>query len=73
MPKIKVVLEIELNEETMKENNVTPTEVFEDLQVVSDDTVDGYLVTRYGDTGDITGCFYLDGVTIVEQTLIGDK
>lgn len=59
--KIRIVLDIPLKEERLKEKNIPAEALSKDILVDSDDVIDGVIVFRNNNLGDTTSEFYLDG------------
>lgn len=57
---IELKLKINVDEVFLKQNGFSIEDLKNDLQVVNDDVVDGFVITRKGKLGDITMDFYLD-------------
>lgn len=57
---IELKLKISVDEAFLKQNGFSIEDLKNDLQVVNDDVVDGFVITRKGKLGEITHDFYLN-------------
>lgn len=57
---IELNLKISVDEKSLKEQGISLDDLKRDLQVIQDDVVDGFVITRKGKLGDVTTDFYLD-------------
>lgn len=67
--KIRVVVELALNEEKLKEENVSAEEFSKEINLAEDDVIDGVIITRNFKLGDIASEFYIDGANSRIQSI----
>lgn len=68
MDKIKLELTLLIDKQ-----DKTIEDVFNDIKIIPDDVVDGFLITRRGRLGDVTEDFYIQDVEVESMEVEGDE
>ena len=70
MAKVRLTIELEINEEACVEYGVTPSDIVEELDLYSSDVIDGYEIYADHPDLDISSDFVLGDAHIVSKELV---
>ena len=71
--KVRMVVEFELDEETIKEKGITAEEVVEAIQFHNHDTIDGFEIFPQVDGCDLCSDFFLSNPSLISKELVEDE
>ena len=70
MAKVRLTIELEIDEEACEEYGVTPSDIVEELDLCSSDVIDGYELFAYHPDLDISSDFVLGDACVVSKELV---